>query len=195
MSKPVVIIDFIYDEGIDGTVSLAFADLDRDGDLDLFIGEKYGSILFYQNDGGTFVRVDGTGNPFNGLMFDAYPVPEFVDIDNDGDLDLFVGSKYGDVGTVYFVENTQGPPVDLPSAITETGSIKIYSHGTTLVVDAGMQNLERIEVYSLSGQVMRAVDLNQQGRYELNLPEAKPGLYIVRAYSDGQPTTNKVVLK
>jgi hypothetical protein len=175
----------------------AFIDMDRDGDMDLFVGSKYGyGIQYYVNDGGAFTLAEGDDNPLNGVNFGYSLSPAFADLDEDGDLDLYVGasSYYGD-GQVFYFENTQGPPVAVPAITDIKGTIDIYSYGLTLVVDPGNQILERVEVYSLSGQVVRTVDLKQQGRYELNLPEARPGLYIVRAFSDGKPTTEKVMLK
>ena len=187
--------DFIYGEGIDGSVSLSFADLDRDGDLDLFIGEKYGSILFYENDGGTFINVSGPENPFNGLNFGYYPVPEFVDIDNDGDLDLFVGSKYGDTGIVYFVESTQGPVIDALDAEIPDNPISIYSIDHTIVIDGGTNLIKQAEVYTISGALVISENVNRTGRYELYLPQASPGVYIVRAINDGRPSVEKVIIK
>ena len=44
-----------------------FADVDGDGDLDAFIGEKYGNIFYFQNDSDTFTEITGAANPFNGV--------------------------------------------------------------------------------------------------------------------------------
>jgi hypothetical protein len=184
-------------DSISSPLNPAFADIDKDGDMDLFVGNKaYGNIDYYINNGGTFSLSEAEENPFNGLLFGYGAAPVFVDTDEDGDLDLYVGTgtKYG-AGQVFFVENIEGPPIAVPELPEEQSSMIIYSYGLNLVVDAGDQNLERIEVYSLSGHVVKAVNINQSGRYELGIPEAIPGLYIVRAYSDGMPTTQKVILK
>ena len=86
----------------------AFADIDNDGDLDAFIGEGYGEIKFYQNDGTaaapTFTSVTGTGNPFNGVSVGSSSFPAFADIDNDGDLDAFIGEP---ARLIHFYENIQ----------------------------------------------------------------------------------------
>ena len=81
-----------------GANSMYFADADEDGDLDLFWGDFFeAGVLFIQNQGtcpnpnlrGTPVplqRADGET-----ILTSGYNVPVLVDIDDDGDLDLFLG--------------------------------------------------------------------------------------------------------
>ena len=86
----------------------AFADIDGDGDLDAFVGNYEGNILFYRNTGSANkpVFVDSDTNPFGLTFAGAYASPTFADINGDGDLDAFVGNIYGDtslyrnIGTV-----------------------------------------------------------------------------------------------
>jgi uncharacterized protein (DUF2141 family) len=77
----------------------AFADLDKDGDLDAFIAEVFGNIYYYQNTGSAtnpaFVKRSGSLNPFNNVIAGQYFAPTFADLDADGDLDAFIGETYG----------------------------------------------------------------------------------------------------
>ena len=59
------------------------------GDDILFGGE--GSVSTVT----TFTDQTGSTNPFNGIDTGSYARPTLVDIDNDGDLDLFVGQNDG----------------------------------------------------------------------------------------------------
>ncbi|MBI3195561.1 MAG: T9SS type A sorting domain-containing protein [Ignavibacteriae bacterium] len=70
-----------------------FADVDNDNDDDLFIGNADGKLFFYENDGtGQFAeRTDRYADMY--LMKES--APAFVDVDSDGDLDLFVGTSKG----------------------------------------------------------------------------------------------------
>jgi hypothetical protein len=93
-----------------------FADIDGDSDVDLFIGEggwqgdgAGGNIHYYRNDGTpgapNWVLVSDS---FLGLDVGGWSTPVFVDINDDGDLDLFIGDE---AGTLTFVENTGTPTV------------------------------------------------------------------------------------
>ncbi|MGI9628073.1 MAG: CRTAC1 family protein [Longimicrobiales bacterium] len=76
----------LFDEP--GAQPNAWADYDNDGDLDLFVGMRYGPNHLYRNDGGTFVDVA----PDVGLA-DAEDTraAAWGDYDADGDFDLYVG--------------------------------------------------------------------------------------------------------
>jgi len=95
---------------VGGNSSPVFADLDSDGDQDLFVGNTAGTIEYFENTGTRSVPVfapAGTGgakaNPFAGSNAGAFSTPSFADLDMDGDLDLFTG---GVNGSIYYLENT-----------------------------------------------------------------------------------------
>ncbi len=78
-----------------------FVDIDGDDDQDLFIGDVYGKLHYYRNDG-TAVSPNWTfiTNQYNAIDTFSYSAPTFIDIDGDTDYDLFVGSN-----TIYYYRN------------------------------------------------------------------------------------------
>ena len=72
------------------------ADIDNDGDFDLIIGDNWGTIKYYRNDGTVrtpiWVRYDVL---FAGIEVDQGPHPGFADLDNDGRKDMILGEYNG----------------------------------------------------------------------------------------------------
>lgn len=71
-------------------LGVAAGDYDNDGDLDLYVN-NYGPNVLYRNNGdGTFSDVTAQAGVANGHKVGA--AANFLDMDNDGDLDLFVAN-------------------------------------------------------------------------------------------------------
>ena len=76
-------------------MSPEFADVDDDGDLDLYLSDnESSSILFYENNGGVFNAPD-TVQANGSNIYSYYSFLAFADLDDDSDLDLYVGNNYG----------------------------------------------------------------------------------------------------
>jgi hypothetical protein len=109
----------ISDVGIDA--SPEFIDIDGDNDFDLFMGSKTGNERYFENTGNqsspSFIAF--VANPFELTGVGKWSRPDFSDIDNDGDADLLVGEKQGEI--VYFENLTEALPsgtCDQPSSVT-----------------------------------------------------------------------------
>ena len=83
---------FGADAGDDSTPELV--DIDGDGDLDAFSGNRLGTIDFFEN-AGNQKRANFESNPLFGEDLGSSSAPTLVDIDGDRDLDVFVGNSDG----------------------------------------------------------------------------------------------------
>ena len=98
-------------------------DIDADGDLDLFVSVLYDpsvpqSLMFYENQGNQFVSdyKKITDDYLNTLDVGNNSHPFLIDVDSDGDKDLFIGSLKNPLGTIYYFNNSgssQSPKFDL----------------------------------------------------------------------------------
>ena len=92
----------------------AFGDIDGDGDLDLAVGNYYGEVHYYRNDG----RLDSYTHVTSWMDVGYYAGPAFADIDGDGDLDLAVGN---DGGFIYHYNNTGTYEIATTVTLSDTG--------------------------------------------------------------------------
>ncbi len=113
----------------DGTLTIgtAAADIDNDGDLDLFVGSDGGSANGYRNhlyiNDGTGVFTDfGTAAPGDSNFTRSVA---FADIDNDGDMDMMLGREGPNL--MYINNGNVG---------THWQQIKLVGNGTTINTSA-----------------------------------------------------------
>jgi hypothetical protein len=90
-------------------LGVAVGDYDNDGDLDLFVN-NYGPNVLYRNNGdGTFTGVTQAAGVAGGNEVGAGA--NFLDIDGDGDLDLFVANYIEFTPRMHIVHHIAGSPI------------------------------------------------------------------------------------
>ena len=89
----------------------ALADIDNDGDYDLIIGDGWGEVYYYRNDGNLsapgWVRAHSM---FAGIVVDQNAHPGFADLDGDARKDMIIG-EYN--GNFTYYKNLFSPLTDI----------------------------------------------------------------------------------
>lgn len=157
ISNPLNAVSSSFTNQADRRFDQAFLDADSDDDLDAFIGQGNGQILYYENQGTAgFVQQTGTNNPFNSYNissavssgFREVPNLTFVDIDGDGLSEAFIGSKIaksdnGEAGIVFLESSEVDIPVDpTPTDPTSTSEFLRFENGTFVIGSQGGNNLK-----------------------------------------------------
>lgn len=115
-----------------GSKHLTFGDVDADGDPDMYVGDYDGFIHYFKN-------VAATGNPASftniGLVADAssstlidvgsYSTPQLVDVDRDGDLDLIIGERAGNIN--YYKNVGTAASASFSLITTSFGGVDVFA--------------------------------------------------------------------
>ena len=137
---------------LDGKFTPTFGDVDNDGDLDALIGNKSGELYFFRNDGTAtnpkFIGLYGACNPFNNLLpvpstDEEFSAPSFVDLNNDGNLEILVGQFSGRLCLLEpIINQIAAPPEEAPiPTMSEWGRL-IFG---LLVLNLSLFFLKRLE--------------------------------------------------
>ena len=143
-----------------GTFSAPFlADVNRDGLLDLVIGNKNGILAYYRNSGTASNPAFVLVNPnFGGIDVapdspDGYSVPHFVDI--DGAWHLFIGARDGKMHYATGIENNVNPGQNFDLYVPQFAGFNAQSYSAFAIGD--VNGNERFELFS--GNDLGGVDL------------------------------------
>jgi hypothetical protein len=176
--------------------SPAFADTDHDGDLDLFVGEYYGNMQYFENTGtetspAFAARVT---NPFGLVQTNYYNFPAIADLDNDGDEDIMIGEYYG---SLQYFKNTEfntgigeNPGEEFfslyPNPATDMVTIKL--------IDKNTGKPMQVSITDLNGRVVKT-DIMKTDDLKLKTDDLAPGVYFVRVVLEENVFTRKLVVR
>ncbi len=107
----------VYHGGMEYTKPV-FADLDNDGDGDLYVGEHDGYINVFENLGGDPPEWSCVTTALDSIDVGKHAAPTFWDIDTDGDLDLFIGDEND--GDIWYYRNDGTPESPIWTFVTDT---------------------------------------------------------------------------
>ena len=173
--------------------SVAFADVDNDGDRDVLIAgglsPSSGTTKLYSNDGsGTFTEVIGT--PFERVRDCSVA---FADIDSDNDQDVVItgtNSAKQSTSNIYINDVLQDVVEDLFNE-----EIKLYPSPTmgTVYVELGRVYREaEVNVRTVRGQLIGQYHIVNKRKISIEINESR-GIYVVEIIAAGKRSVAKVI--
>lgn len=178
--------------GNDYLIAPAFADVDKDGDLDLFLSScdgiyvyvNYGSGIFSENGK---VYVDNLD-----ILYYNCPISRLADLDNDGDLELYTSTLYGFINKFEFL-GTSGT-----ESLKKESDISVYPNPSNGIFTVKTNSYYSISVYDVSGKniiVNSGANLNEPMTKTLDLSKSKSGVYFAKFQNNQKVQIKKIVVK
>ena len=164
-------------------------DWDKDGDIDLVVGDEDGRVAFIENTGTTTAHMPVFRSPryfqqkAQYVKFGALVTPFSTDWDDDGDEDLICGNSAGYIGLIENLDGQQPPSLAPPVYLTagtevirimagESGSIQgpcesKWGYTTLSVADWNGDGLKDIIANSIWGKVVWFENIGKKGAPKL----------------------------
>jgi hypothetical protein len=164
-------------------------DWDKDGDIDLIVGDEDGRVAFMENTGKVNNHMPAFKAPkyfqqkAEYVKFGALVTPFSTDWDEDGDEDLICGNSAGYIGFIENLDGSESPKWDAPKLLKaedkviriqagENGSIQgpcesKWGYTTLSVEDWNHDGLKDIIVNSIWGKIIWYKNIGTKGHPKL----------------------------
>ncbi len=165
-------------------------DYDKDGDLDIVVGQRDGTLKYFEKkDSGFFEeKIDGQ-NPFKNIHVEHAAAPFLIDYTEDGKLELIVGSKSGKL--FYYVKDGRNIYVDkTQDSKNPFKEVKVTSHATPFFENLNNNSALELVVGEGNGK-LNYYQKNVKGLYERVLDNENP-FRNVSVISHAAPSLNNL---
>lgn len=183
---------------------VTLADLDQDGDFDIMAGDALGDFYYFENTGTASAPAFAgeVQNPFNlinasGTVIGGYYTnPTFVDLDNDGDMDIMARSYGTDYGDFMYFENVYSY-----AGIEDVSSIEnleVYPNPSNGIVNINFSELNeavQIEILSMDGKLVYSLDSFNENHITIDASSWSSGIYTVKLNSKSNAQTIQLVVE
>lgn len=183
---------------------LVIADLDRDGDFDVFFSDYYGNMFFRENTGTPTTpafSINDANNPLKDISAGYYGGFSLVDLDGDGDKDLFITSLYNAIVT-YYVNTDPRTSAIGNQRITENEFLKVYPNPASefciLNLEGPAAGMCDLKIIDINGQVLKTErfrKVNGYVQHELDISDLVPGIYMVNVTQGNQSYISRLVIE
>lgn len=184
--------NLLSDIQAEGRTKLAFHDVSGDGLIDLVLSQDADQpqLRYFENTGKLgapeFVERTGPLNPFDGITGSTSLVPAFADIDNDGDMDLIVG-------TMQEVRLYEAVVVSSTDDLISQLPVSVFPNPASGAFTVRGKDLERVEVIDILGHVVKEIAVTGPDQH-INMEGAGKGIFSVRAYSGPHFNIKSIVI-
>jgi hypothetical protein len=182
---------------------LVIADLDMDGDFDVFFSDYYGNTGFRENTGTSTnpaFSINDAKNPLKNIQIGYYGGFSLVDLDGDGDKDLFSTSLYNTIVTYYV--NTDPRTSSIGSPIIQGEFLNIYpnpaSDYCTVTLEGPVSGMCDLKIIDIHGQMLKTESfrkVNGTIQHSLDVSGLSPGVYIVNVTQGSQNYISRLVVE
>lgn len=167
----------------------------KNGKTKIVIGSESGKLFYFdnieQNLNGSFNLVNDF---YGGLKEGSRSAPAGFDMNNNGELDLFVGNYAG--GLSYF-ENAL---TSIEKTIQKITEFKVYPIPASFIINVEFVSKKTAETAKLSicnylGEVLEEKEIFTTGTTSLNVEHLTEGFYFILIKTDSEQLTRKFIIK